>query len=97
MPTYTAGAKVRILVTFTDNTGALIDPGTVSLKYALPNVANVSQTYNPGNIVRDSLGVYHYDLDTTGSAPGALRYEWLGTGSGQAAGTGLAMIEALPY
>jgi len=83
MATFAAGNKLRLIETFTDLTGALIDPGTVSVKYAIGGATTMVQTYNPGSIVRDSLGVYHYDLDLTGFA-GTLMVEWLSTGVGQA-------------
>lgn len=33
--------------------------------------------------VKDGVGLYHFDLDTTGK-PGIWTYEWIGTGAVQA-------------
>lgn len=94
--TYLAGSKVRLSVAFTDSNAAAIDPTAVSLEYALPGAANPTvQAYNPGNIVRDSAGNYHYDVDTTGMG-GYLTYEWISTGVGQAAVSAQIYIQADP-
>jgi hypothetical protein len=95
MAGYLAGNKVRLSVAFTDANGAAIDPTSVSLKYQAPGQAAVTQAYNPGNILRDSAGNYHYDLDTTGLS-GAVYYEWTSTGTGQAATAGELNVTPLP-
>jgi hypothetical protein len=92
---YLAGNKIRLSVAFTDSNAAPIDPGTVSLEYAILPAAPTVQGYNPGNIVRDSTGAYHYDLDTTGMV-GTLTYEWVSTGVGQAAVQGSCYIQPDP-
>lgn len=93
---YDAGDKARLSIVFTDSTGAAFDPPDVSLKYALPNAAATTQDYNPGNIVRDGVGLYHYDLDTTGMS-GVLTYEWIvAPGAGQSASVSTLYIRALP-
>lgn len=104
MGEWLVGNKVRISVTYDDGAAAptYIDPTDLSLKYAfLPAGAPTVQDYNPGNIIRDSLGHFHYDLDTTGLlAAGAdgdqLTYEWISTGTGQASVVGHMDIVALP-
>lgn len=95
MGTYTAGTKVRLSVTFTDNASNPIDPTTVSLKYSVVGFATTTQTYNPGNVIRDGVGLYHYDLDTTGLG-GNLVYEWIATGTGQAEVTSNLTIVPAP-
>lgn len=96
MATWYAANKLRLSVTFTDSGGNAIDPSTVSLKYGLHGGAATTQGYNPGNIVRDSLGSYHFDVDITGLL-GQWDWEWLATGTGQAAMAGSEFIEALPF
>jgi len=90
-----AGSKVRLSVTFTDANAAAIDPTTVSVEYGAPGVAPTTQTYNPGNVVRDGVGLYHYDLDTT-SLSGLIDYDWISTGTGQAAAGGQLVVQAQP-
>lgn len=91
---YLAGNKVRLSCTFTDATAALVDPTTVNVEYALAGAATTTKAY-PADIVRDSIGAYHYDVDTTGMS-GVLTYEWISTGTGQAATTGQLFIQADP-
>jgi hypothetical protein len=96
---YTAGTKVRISVTFTDANNAPLDPGTVTLKYVIAGATFIQQTYNPGNVIRDGVGLYHYDLDTTiisTVTQGLLTYEWLSTGTGQAIVVGSFVISPAP-
>lgn len=95
MGVYAAGNKVRLSVAFTDNAGAAIDPTSLSLKYGFSVQAITTQLYNPGNVVRDSTGNYHYDFDTTGTI-GKLSYEWIATGTGQASVPGSIIINSLP-
>lgn len=92
---YLAGNKVRVSVAFTDANGAAIDPTTVSLEYSvLPAVATVVG-YNPGTVIRDSAGNYHFDIDTT-ALLGVVTYEWISTGVGQAAASGQFAVTADP-
>lgn len=60
---------------FRDSNGALIDPATVKLTYQPPTGAPVTFAYGGGQIVKDAVGLYHYDVDTTGQ-PGIWVYEW---------------------
>jgi hypothetical protein len=90
-----AGNKVRLTATFTDANGALLDPGTVALKYQVDNGAITTVTWAGAQVIRDSLGVFHYDIDTSGLV-GGLEYEWVTTGAGQAAASGVFRIIAQP-
>jgi hypothetical protein len=84
--TYMSGALVRETGRFYDVTGALADPTAVTLKYKIGTGATQSVTF-PGTIIRESVGTFHYDFDTTGYAgPGQVEYtlEWIGTGAVQA-------------
>ena len=88
---YTSGSLVRTLCTFANSAGVTSDPSVVTLKYRPgPGATTVVVTYPSAPIVRDSTGVYHADLDTTGwFGVSALQWtiEWLGTGTLQAIGT----------
>lgn len=80
MPRVPAGQPVRLSTTVKDITGALADPGDISvqLKDSLTG-AVTTYDYNPGPIVRDSVGAFHLDLSglTAGLYPGA----WVTTGN----------------
>lgn len=91
---YLAGNKVRVSVAFTDSVGALVDPTTVSLEYSVLPAAPTVKGY-PADIIRDSLGNYHYDIDTT-ALLGVVTYEFISTGVGQAAASGQFAVTADP-
>ncbi len=96
MATWVTGNKVHLTCTFTDSNNNLVDPASVSLKYRDPVNGVVTQTYNPGNIVRISIGLYAYDYDSTG-VTGPVPYEWVvPPGVGQSAVPGLMIFTPLP-
>lgn len=72
---------------FRDVNGNLADPTVVILKYKPGVAANtLTITYPTAPIVKDSVGLYHADLDTTGLVLpiDEWSYEWIGTGIIQA-------------
>lgn len=84
---YYAGTLVRmasyggtILVPtlgFRDLSGILVDPSTVQISYQDPTMgAKTTITYPAGGVIKDAVGLYHLDVDTTGK-PGLWRYEWI--------------------
>jgi uncharacterized protein YfaS (alpha-2-macroglobulin family) len=89
---YQKGDLVRITGVFRDITGALVDPTTVSWKATKPSGTPVTHTYNPGSIVRDSLGNFH--LDVSADEAGTWLYRWENTGTGQAAEDGEFFVSA---
>ena len=98
MGTYIAGDVARTGATFTDTTtNTLIDPTTVMLVYRPGGGAAVPWTYGEAGspIVRDSLGTYHADLDTTG-LPGTWTYEWVSKGSGQGIAVNAFLVTSPP-
>jgi hypothetical protein len=78
---------------FTDINGNAADPSTVSLFVIAPDGTSVTYQYNPGPIVRDGVGMYHYDL--TLNQKDKWLYEWIGTGVLTVVGPG--EIEVLPF
>lgn len=67
------GARVRISATFTDPfTGALTDPTTPQLRVKAEGGSEV--TYLSPDIIRDSVGKFHYDYLTT--AVGVTAFMW---------------------
>lgn len=94
MNAHDRGDVVRITGTFTDITGALGDPGTVSLQYRKPSGLVTTLTY-PTNITRASLGVFYTDLEIGSSDPaGVWNYEWRNTGALQATEPGQFLIRS---
>lgn len=70
-----AAATADLLSGFRDVLGVLVDPATVKLSYQPPTGAAVVFTY-PASIIKDAVGLYHYDVDTTGKV-GLWTYEWI--------------------
>jgi hypothetical protein len=58
--THGIGAVVTLTTEIRDSTGALVDPASIAVTILLPDGATVGPFVAP-TVVRDSLGVYHYD------------------------------------
>lgn len=81
MKQFTLGSRIRFVGTFTDLiAGVVTDPTAVTLKLHDPTGAETSFTYSAGQVIRDSVGVYHYDYTPTISGL-TWRARWVGTGS----------------
>ena len=82
---YDVGALVRISGVFTDEDGVAQDPAAVFCAFETPaGIETIRQyTVAPLDIIRDSTGNYHLDVDA--NAPGVWDYRWYSTGAGQAA------------
>ena len=91
MGTYYEGALVRVTAAFTNAAGAAVDPTTVTLKWHRNQDAITNWTVQAGQIVKDSVGNYHADLDTT-NLPGGWSYEFEGTGAAQATNAGTFLV-----
>lgn len=85
MTEYDIGDLARVTAVFTDGeTGDAIDPDVVKLAYRPKDGELVTLTYGTDSeIVKDSVGHYHADIDIDSS--GIWRYRWYSTGDGQAA------------
>ncbi len=98
MTDYVAGTLVRTRAVYRRNpsdgsnpsTWPIADPTTVQVRYRLsPSGSVVTKTYPADPIVKETTGIYHYDIDTTGSvAVGRVQQtaEWNGSGNVQAIG-----------
>lgn len=87
MANYAEGKLVRLTGTFSNSAGTAIDPDVV--KVVVQDPAGTTTTYVYGTdaeVVKDSVGTYHIDVDTTDSA-GIWYYRWYSTGTGQTATT----------
>ena len=77
------GTTVRFYTStpFSTFSGIAVDPDTVTFSYSIQH--NEAQTFTythgsgdpTGKIVRDGVGLYHADIDTTGNA-GTWVYSW---------------------
>ena len=81
---------------FRDQFGTLANPTVVTLSYRQgPGAPIVTVVYPAAPIINDGPGLYHADLDTTGTSPSATwTYEWLGTGAIQAAAANAFIVDA---
>ena len=101
MTQYVATNVVRVTAVFSDPvTNLPIDPAVVKLTFGTKTAPTTWTYLATGTIVRDSLGTFHADLDTSGgivgSKPTTWNYEWTSTGVGQAASVGSFTIMPLP-
>ena len=69
------GQVARICSQVTDITGALADPTSIILKVRTPD--GIVTTYSTA-LVKDSTGVYHYDLALTQAGEHFIRWEATG-------------------
>ena len=91
------GTVVRFYTStpFTNVSGTITDPTEVVFAYQIGSgpvqqtVYGVGQSW--GNIVRDSTGTYHVDVDTSG-LPGIWTYVWAGNGTVQARSEGQVVV-----
>lgn len=86
MNSHDIGDVVRISGTFRDFASALTDPTTVALVYRKGDGTTGTVTWAAAQVVRDSPGVFHYDLPVDVS--GIWHYRWETTGTVQAAEPG---------
>jgi hypothetical protein len=86
---YQRGDLVRISGVFKDIAGTLIDPSTVALNVSKRS-GPTTYTY-PATVIKDSAGNYHVDVSAT--ERGTWLYEWVTTGTGQAAEHGEFVVE----
>lgn len=76
------GALVRVEATFLSN-GVPVDPTTVTGKYMTPGGIETAYVYgiNP-ELVKDTTGVYHFDVDIDASGTWTVRMEGSGAYQG---------------
>lgn len=98
MNTYVSGTAVRTRArNFTNIDGTVADPDTVTLRYRKGSGGTNTVVYPSSPIVKDSVGNYHADLDTSGFAGPGLQFwqvQWTGTGSVAAIGNDSWNVEA---
>ena len=75
-----AGTLLRFTIAFTDVDGNSGDPTTITFAYQVNGGGATVLAYGASAIVRDGLGAYHVDVDTT-NQPGYWEWEWKGAGA----------------
>lgn len=80
MASYDVGAPVRVSVTFYNILNQPTDPTNVTFRYRPPGQNPVVVSTPDIRIVRDGVGQYHFDIDTTGWTAGSVPYRWEGSG-----------------
>jgi hypothetical protein len=84
MSAYEQGQVVRATGTFKDSAGNLVDPSVVKFRTRTPAAVVTEYTYGVnGDLVKDSTGVYHFDIVL--ETAGLWKYRWVSTGIGAAA------------
>ena len=81
--------------------GVVTDPTSIYFEWQVTSPLGVAsaqtvwQYGGAGSVVRDSVGTYHVNLDTTGT-PGLWSYRWRGTGALQAVFDGSFYVDLSP-
>lgn len=79
-----AGTPVTTTATFKDESGALVNPTTVMLKFLAGSLEVVEWVFGgAGSITNPSEGLFSASLDTTPGVlgvPGPWKVEWIGVG-----------------
>lgn len=83
MESYDKLARITLTGTFKDSQGNLADPTSVTLIIMAPD--GTVDNFSGGDIIHDSLGVYHMNFDDHDQA-GTWYYRFEGTGAVQAGG-----------
>lgn len=84
---YDVGDRVRWTCTYTDSDGAAQDPTSVYFSIEDPSGNVVTYQYGvDAEVIRDSTGVYHVDVDKDEAGTWTVR--------GYSTGTGKAAVEA---
>lgn len=87
MAYYDKGDLVRVSGAFTDIDGVAQDPATITFKFKDPADNVTTYTYGvDAELVKDSVGNYHVDVDA--DEVGVWYYRYAATGNGQCAEEG---------
>ncbi len=89
---YDKGDLIRCSAAFTDAGGSAADPDVIIFKFTTPPGVTTTYIYDTDvELVKDSTGNYHVDVD--GNAEGTWHYRFHSTGSGQAADESLFQVD----
>jgi len=80
--TYKKRGQIRCSASFADADGDALDPDTVVFVYRPPGETRTELSYGAdGEVVRESVGIYHVDLDV--DVNGDWVYGFYATGTGR--------------
>lgn len=82
---YDRGDKVKVTATFTNLSGAYIDPGSIYVQYVTPAGVATNLSY-PSTVSRTSSGIYYADISV--DQTGEYWYRVHASGVGQSAAEG---------
>lgn len=86
------GDLVRVTGTFTDSADLPADPTALSFAFKDPSGSVTTYVFpTDAQLVKDSVGIYHVDVDVV--EPGDWHYRWISTGAGQGAQIGQFMAK----
>ena len=86
------GDLPKVTAIFTDDTGVLVDPTTITAKVKKPDKTVTTLVFGvDAALVRDGVGIYHIYIDLTQS--GNWFYRFSGTGVRQVAREGTIFVE----
>ena len=78
---YPTGQPIRLSTVVRDISGAAADPTALVLTYGLQGGVVTTKNYpTPADVVRDSVGHFHYDIPALATA-GHYQYAWTSTGT----------------
>lgn len=87
---YDIGDSVRISVSTATDAGVPTDPTALTVRYKVAGGTAVVKMYGvDSEVVKDSSGEFHMDIDLTSDMNGALvKYRWVATGAVKGADEG---------
>lgn len=92
---YRVNSATTLRAWFFDETGALADPTTVTLKVRDPDGVTDTYTYSGASITRDALG--KFSKQVTLDQAGVWAYHWKGTGTVVITDENTVEVEASEY
>lgn len=92
MQTWHVGDSVTLKATFTNTTGTVTDPTTVTLEVKDPSSNQDTYTYAGATVTKNSTGVYQKSI--TFDEAGWWTYEWEGTGTVAAVENNKILVKA---
>lgn len=94
---YDEGNVIRVTGTFRNAVNALADPTVIVVKYRKPNGTITTATLAAGQVIKETLGVFYHDINTTGGPVGRWAYKFYATGAVVASGEWAFMLKQTSF